>query len=116
MKTLQVTGAYALLKLAASPPGGVSLVEQVQPHIDHAPHLILDVEGILFTSMLIGEMVNVHRLVQERWKERAAPIALVNLSGASREVFERTHLVDYFALRGSVAEALHDGAPQPPGP
>jgi anti-anti-sigma regulatory factor len=110
MKTLQLEQAFTVLKLSDTMPPRETLTEQVQPYLDRSPNLILDLDGILFNSMLIGELVNVHRAFEEHWKGQTHQISLVNLSEVSRAVFERVRLTDYFPIYGSFPDAMRDGA------
>jgi anti-anti-sigma regulatory factor len=110
MKTLQLQQAYTILRLTDTLPPRRTLTEQVQPYIPQSPLLILDVDGIQFSSMLIGEIVNVHRNFEEHWKGQTHQFSLVNLSDVSRAVFERVRLTDYFPIYGSLSDAVHNGA------
>ena len=107
MKTLQLKRVCTILKLTDSAPAQTTLTDQVSPFLIQAPHLVLDVEGIQFNSMLIGELVNVHRTFEERWRDEEHHIALVNLSEVSRAVFERVRLTEMFPVFGSIGEALN---------
>ena len=109
MKTLQLDRAYTLLRLTDTAPQRATLTEQVMPYVGQAEHLILDVDGIQFNSMLIGEIVNLRQRYEQRWKGRQHRIALVNLTDTSRAVFERVRLEKFFAIFDSVAAAC-DGA------
>jgi anti-anti-sigma regulatory factor len=106
MKTLQVDRAYTLLRLTDNKPSEVTLTDQVAPYIEQAKRLILDVDGIQFNSMLIGELVNLHRLFERHWGGASQRIALVNLTPSSRAVMERVRLHDIFVLADSVADVV----------
>lgn len=107
MKTLQVEGAYTLLTLTAHPEAIAPLGEQAAPYVAQSPQMILDVTGIQFTSMLIGELLNLHRRFAAQWQERAHRIALVNVTPTSREVLERVRLTDYLPIFDSVGDAIN---------
>ncbi len=113
MRTLHVERAFTVLKLTDSANLSATLGEQIRPYLETTPELILDVSGIQFNSMLIGEIVNLHQRFEQRWKERKHRIALVNLTDTSRAVFERVRLEAYFSIFDSVAEACN-GAPHAP--
>ena len=85
----------------------------MRPYLEPSPHLILDVSGIQFNSMLIGEIVNLHQRYEKRWKGRWQRIALVNLTDTSRAVFERVRLEKFFAIFDSLAEACNDALRSP---
>jgi len=107
MKTLQLKNAYTVLRLTDVAPAQSTLTDQVEPFLGQSPQLVLDVDGIQFNSMLIGELVNVHRSFEARWKDQEHRIALVHLSDVSRSVFERVRLTEMFPIYGSVGEALN---------
>jgi anti-anti-sigma regulatory factor len=112
MKTLQLDRSYLVLRLKATTPQNGTLTEQVAPFVGPADRIILDVDGIQFNSMLIGELVNVHRLLEAE-KRSGHRIALINLTGASRTAMERVRLTEIFELADSIGEAVQT---KPPGP
>jgi len=106
MRPLHLEQAYCLLKLSDPEHSGPPLSEQILPYMGVSRALILDVDGIVFNSMRIGELVNVHKLHQERISAPDAVIALVRLTRTSRAAFERVRLDRLFALCDSFAEAI----------
>jgi anti-anti-sigma regulatory factor len=107
MKTLQVDQAFTVVKLTDALPAKATLTEQLEPYVDRSPNLILDVSGIQFNSMLIGEIVNVHRTFEERWKNDEHRIAVVNLTDVSRTVFRRIRLDEFFPIFDTLSDALY---------
>ncbi len=106
MKTLKLDQAYTVLKLSESMLGGSVLEEQIASHIYSSPMLILDVDGILFNSMLIGEVINVCKACEAHWTDARHRIALINLTKTSRAAFERMRLQDRVQLCDSLDDAL----------
>ena len=107
MKTLQLEQAYTVLRISEGTAAQATLGEQVAPHFAQGGRLILDVGGIQFNSMLIGELVNLHRRFEEGWGSDSKRITLANLTPASRAVLERVHLGEIFDLADSLADALN---------
>ena len=105
MKNLQLEHANVVVKLTLGPGESETLGAQLQPYLELSPMLVLDVANIQFNSMLIGEIVNVHQRFEKHWGDRPHRIALVNLTPASREVFQRVRLDTYFPLFDTLAEA-----------
>ena len=106
MKNLKLDQSYTILKLSESMGAGSVLEEQIADHIHSSPLLILDVEGILFNSMLIGEIINLCMVFEAHWKDTRHRIALVNLTHTSRAAFERMHLQGRVQLCDSLGDAL----------
>ena len=105
MNTLQLVHASVVVKVTLGSAHADTLAAQLQPYVDLSPILVLDVTGVQFTSMLIGEMVNVHQHFEARWSDRPHRIALVNLTETSRAAFQRVRLDGYFTLHDTLAEA-----------
>lgn len=110
MKTLQLEQAHIVLRLTDTELSAQTLSDQTAPFLVQSPNLVLDVRGVQFNSMLIGELVNLYRSFEAQWGERPHRIALVNLSDFSREVFHRAHLDQLFTLADSLGDALNGGA------
>lgn len=106
MHTLDVDSAFTFLKLKVNSQSGQSLSEQAKPFLTQNPNLILDVEGIQFTSLTIGELVNLHQVFTNHWGERPHRILLVNMTDFSREVFRRVKLNPYLECEDPSGVAL----------
>jgi hypothetical protein len=113
MKTLQVEASYIVLKLTDRKSAPQTLTEQALPFFALSPVLVLDVDGIQFSSMLIGEILNVHRGFADQWEGNPYRVALVNVTDTSRQVLQRVRLDTMFPMFATVDEALH-GAQEPP--
>lgn len=107
MKTLNVENAYTLLKISDRSRGTLPLTDQVAPYLGQSPNLILDLGGIQLTSMLIGELLNVHRGFEEQWESHAHRISLVNLTPTSRDVLQRVRLTDYLTICDTLEQATN---------
>ncbi len=106
MKSLNVQQAYTVLKLTEQPHSAAPLSHQAEDYLGQAPMLVLDLAGIHLNSMLIGELLNLHKAFARHWRHDGARLALVNLTPLSRSVLEQVKLDGLFALCDSLDEAL----------
>jgi anti-anti-sigma regulatory factor len=111
MNSLRLERACCLLKLSNPDRIGPPLTEQIAPYLELSSPLILDVEGIDFNSMRIGELVNVYNRCRSRGTDPGPAVALVHLTPASRAAFERAHLDRLFLLCDSLADAVECASP-----
>lgn len=107
MKFVQVKQASALFKLEETSHLGLPLLEQVGPLLEQNPFVILDCEGIELSSLIIGEFVNVLRHLNDKWRDRAHGMALVNLSPPARQMFETTKIDQMLPVYNNIPDAMH---------
>ncbi|HUJ74763.1 MAG TPA: hypothetical protein VL359_07885 [bacterium] len=105
MKVLTSERACVVIKLSDVSVSSLPLQEQVRGLMQVVPFLILDVAGIHFTSMLLGEVVNLFLACDQVWKERRHGLALVNVSEVSRQVFRIAKLNDKLPIYDSLEQA-----------
>ena len=80
MNYLNSTSAAVALRITQSDAGHGTLLDQAAPFLTLTPGLILDIEGVLLTSMAIGELVNVVKEYQRQWGIRFGGVYLVHVS------------------------------------
>lgn len=106
MKTLKVKQACTVIQLVQEAPSDTPLEEQALPYLEAGPFVLLDVRGVMFGSMQIGELVNLGRKFKEQWGDTPQKLGLVNLSQTGREVFSSTKLDHVFPIFDSLADAF----------
>jgi anti-anti-sigma regulatory factor len=92
MDFLNSRHSAAMLRVTQLDRGGNTLLDQVLPYLKLTPHLILDLEGVLLSSMHIGELVNVVQAYQEHWGGQFQGLSLVRASDQVRRVLASTRL------------------------
>ena len=104
---LKVDLACTVIKLAQTSKGDTPLVDQVEDLLAQNKYLVLDAEGINFTSMEIGELVNLADDFCKAWEGRACHMGIVNLTSSASASFAATKLDRIFPQFDSVTAALH---------
>lgn len=108
MLRLKIAQAYTVLRLGQDEDQPTSLLDQALPHLGLSSVLILDVEGLRFTSLQIGEIVRLGNKFDEQWKNAPHRIAIMNLSDEAREVFAITRLDAVFKIFETLGDALKE--------
>lgn len=108
MNVLNLQTSIQVLKLTNDSTSNLPLLEQVRKNLEQCPYLFLDVNGIQFNSMLIGEVVNVYQEFKAHWSDHMHQIALINVSEFSVKVFQSVGLTDRVPVYESVDAALAD--------
>ncbi len=104
---LQAEKTYTLVSLRSTEKHNrVKLHEQIKPQLESTPYLIMDAWGITFTSMQIGELANLAKSFNSRWKGQPHGLALYNVSDTSAEAFQFTNLAEVLPIFESAAEAI----------
>lgn len=106
MKVLSVKQASTVLRLSDLGTSNLPLQEQARPFIISTPFVVLDVEGIHFSSMLLGEVVNLYVAFTNHWKQQRHGMAMVHVPEVSRKVFQVSKLIDKIPLFDTVDEAV----------
>lgn len=106
MKTLKFDRKCSVIRLLESNISKQPLVDQLRTEYESCENIMLDVKGILFTSLLIGELASVIRAFNDFWGNRPHNIALVNLNASSRQVMEIVKFDDLIPLFDDAGEAL----------
>ncbi|MBI3992594.1 MAG: hypothetical protein HY342_04930 [Candidatus Lambdaproteobacteria bacterium] len=94
------------MRLVDSVLAGKPLVEQLRPYLENTPNIVLDVEGIDFTSMLIGELANLARDFDKLWVNQPHGMAMTNLKPSSRQVMEAVKFDHIIPIARNYNEAL----------
>ncbi len=106
MKTLNCEVACTMLRLAESSVTGQPLVEQVHEIIESCPNIVLDVEGIQFTSMLLGELANLAKKFEQIWEDRQHSICMTHVEPASQRVLTTVKFDRLIPIASSMDEAV----------
>ncbi|MEE8396184.1 MAG: hypothetical protein V3S29_09030 [bacterium] len=98
------TCAIAVLSTTGTP--GEPLVEKIRPHMEISPCLLLDGGDINFSSMQIGELVNLVKAFDARWQGQQHGLALFNVSKVSADSFRVAGINQLLPVFDSVSQAL----------
>lgn len=104
--SLKIDLACTVIRLSSSRLEEATLVEQAEPYLAQNRYLVLDAGGINFSSMEIGELMNLADDFHKAWAGKACYIAVSNLTPSAKEVFSMTKLDQIFPTFGSISEAL----------
>lgn len=107
MTVLQIAGGATIVQVSQLSQSSLSIEDQAAPLLSQNPLLILNVEEISFSSMQIGELINLAKNFDSIWDSRSHSIGLLNLSPRSREIFEKTQLDQVFDLYDSISDAFN---------
>lgn len=108
MNYLEIDQTCTLLRLRLTSKSDLTLGEQVTPYIEQNPLLVLDVEGLSFNSMQIGELLNIWNRFKSHWAGKAHSLAFINLTPQAREVFKIARLSKLFQICDSLGQAMDD--------
>jgi hypothetical protein len=112
MKTLSLIRSCVVLKISDLGSSQVPLQEQIRPAIHAAPFVVIDVDGIHFTSMMLGEIVNVYMEFSRRWQGHAHGLALIRAPEVTRQIVRVAKLADKLVLYDDLEAAWRAfGAP-----
>lgn len=106
MKVLSVKQSCMILKVSDLGPSTVPLVEQARPYIHATPFVVLDVDGVHFSSMLLGEVVNLYAEFSSHWKDQRHGMAMTHVPDLSRKVFQVSKLTDRIPIYDTLDEAV----------
>lgn len=105
MRNLTAERTCVVAKLSDVGQSTLPLQEQMRPLMNAAPYLVLDVDGIQFTSMMLGEIVNVYMAFQEQWGSRPNGMALIRASELTRQVLRLAKLGDKIPMFDDLEQA-----------
>jgi hypothetical protein len=106
MNYLNLRQGVAALRLAVESEPGEPLTERAQPYLALTPHLLLDLEGILLTSLHLGELVNLANAARSRWGARFPGLLLLRASEQARRTIALARLEDLMRAYPSADAAL----------
>jgi hypothetical protein len=95
-----------VLKLSDLGPSTLPLLEQARPFIQATPFVVLDVDGIHFSSMLLGEVVNLYVEFSSHWKDQRHGMAMAHVADVSKKVFQVSRLTDRIPIYDSLDDAF----------
>lgn len=106
MMFLEIEKTCAIAVLSTTGTSGEPLLEKVRPHLEISPCLLLDAGDINFSSMQIGELVNLVKAFDARWRGQKHGLALFNVSKVSADSFRVAGIIKLLPVFDSVAQAL----------
>jgi len=113
MKNLTSERLCVVAKLTDMGNSNTPLEEQIRPLVNAAPYLVLDVDGIAFTSMMLGDMVNLYSSFQKRWSGRPNGMALVHAPEVTKQVLRLAKLADKLPVYDDLDQAWRSFGPAP---
>lgn len=111
MALLSLQNSALVLSLEAVQESKDTLVAQVQHMIPQSRFLILNIKGVAFTTLLIGDIVNVLNLFEEHWKDQSHRIMFVQADPSARRILDLTKLSKKFPVYDSIEKAIEDLPP-----
>jgi hypothetical protein len=105
MKNLTAERSSIVVKLSDVGGSNVPLQEQLAPVLNAVPFIIIDADGIPFTSMMLGEVVNLYMAFKERWGSRPSGIAMIGAPEVTRQVLRIAKLTDKIAIFDDLEQA-----------
>jgi hypothetical protein len=106
MKILTVRQTCVVIRLSELADSSLPLLEQARPFIMLTPYVVLDVDGIHFTSMLLGEVVNLYMAFSNHWKSSRHGMGMVNVAEVSQQVFRTAKLTDRIPIFDNIEMAM----------
>ena len=111
MAILKLENSAVVLTLRAVPETDELLVEQVRDIIRESRFIILNIKGITFTTILIGDIINVLNLFEEHWKDQSHRMMFVQADPSAKRIFDLTKLSKKIPVYDSVDDAIEDLPP-----
>lgn len=111
MAILKLENSAVVLTLRAVPDTDDLLVEQVRDIIRESRFIIFNIKGITFTTILIGDIINVLNLFEEHWKDRSHRMMFVQADPTAKRIFDLTKLSKKIPVYDSVDDAIGDLPP-----
>lgn len=105
MKNLSVVRSSVVVKLSDLGTSQVPLQEQIKAIVSVAPYLVLDIDGVPFNSMMLGELVNVYMAYAERWSGRPFGVALIRAPEVTKQIIRIAKLADKLPLYDDLESA-----------
>lgn len=82
------------------------LLEEMKEFIPRSRFIILNIEYILFSTLLIGEIINAYNLFKEHWDGKAHQMAIIHPDESAQRVFKLSRLSDTIPVYNTVEDAL----------
>lgn len=98
MKNLTAERSCIVVKLSDLGHSTLPLQEQMRPLVNATPYLVLDADGIQFTSFMLGEMINLYMAFHDRWSGRASTLAIIRAPDVSKQAIRVAKLGDKIML------------------
>ena len=111
MAVLNLENSALVLSLISVSESDEILVDQVREMIPLSRFIILNIKGILFTTILIGEIITVLNLFEEHWKDQFHKMMFVQPDPSAKRIFDLTKLSNKIPIYDSVDKALEDLPP-----
>ena len=111
MAILNLENSALVLTLKAISESDDMLGEQVRDLIPRSRFIIFNIKGILFTTILIGDIINVLNLFEEHWKDQLHKMMFVQADPTAKRIFDLTKLSKKIPVYDSVDKAIEDLPP-----
>lgn len=111
MAILKLENSALVLSLRAVSESDDMLVEKVRDMIPLSRFIIFNIKGITFTTILIGDIINVLNLFEEHWKDQTHKMMFVQADPSAVRIFDLTKLSKKIPVYESVDHAIDDLPP-----
>jgi hypothetical protein len=68
-------------------------------------YLVLDLDGIQVTSMMLGELVNLYKVFEQRWKGKAGAMVIIRAPEITKQVMRIARLAEKIPLYEDLDQA-----------
>jgi len=108
MKFINVVYAVTVVKLVeSSQVQGKTLEDFAKPFAALTPNMVLDMEGILLSSLQVGDVVGLANTLREKWGERFSALCLINVSENGKRVLEAVNLQTLLQVQPNLDQCYH---------
>lgn len=111
MAILKLENTALVLSLRAVTESDEILMDQVRDMIPLSRFIIFNIKGITFTTILIGDIINVLNLFEEHWKDQSHRMMFVQADPSAVRIFDLTKLSNKIPVYESVDKAIEDLPP-----
>lgn len=111
MAILQLRQSAVVISLDAVDDSEGVLLDQVRDILPQSRFLVLNIRGVMFTTILIGDIINVYNLFEEHWKDKAHRMVMVHPDPSAKRIFDLTKLTKKIPIYDNVDDALDDLPP-----
>lgn len=111
MAILKLENTALVLSLRAVTESDEILMDQVRHMIPLSRFIIFNIKGITFTTILIGDIINVLNFFDEHWKDQSHRMMFVQADPSAVRIFDLTKLSNKIPVYESVDKAIEDLPP-----
>ena len=111
MNYLEIKTGLTVIQLRVAADQNQALDEQAAKYLSQNPFLLLDVGNVEFTSMNLGELVNLRARFDGIWGDKLHLIGLLNLNDHGKTIFQKVGLSQMFPFFDTIDSAIKEFHP-----